>query len=427
MDNNNISNNNLFPNDQQFNAYDNLTLFQHGTDSNFTDASWGVNASEYGSQSRGQLPAVNNAWQQNANHLSVPSTHAGYSGQASPYGRPLNQSPVPFNQNQNQFQNYGQQQQGFQPYRQSQFDSSLFSQPGTAQNFNATITPQALDRDAQSNFGGSPYGNHAFPNNFGQTPPLRPNSTQSHARPVNQKALFDHLPKGVDSGMFSIINFDNLARASNSERMGNYVNIGKESLEWGCTRSAVPSYVPRKSRSDLRTLAANNPTALAKIGRKSVKKEKKFPNLLSDIKSASASASGAVGIRHEQDSSSSEESSSDDDSYTDDDDEDSPLPAKRPDFPKGGVEYDTIKALWRSKRKTVSPETIRKALADFWEVVKAIRDRWKKDAQDVTDAEEKQQTGQLPLLQSRVKDQRDMIEAAFRAAMKHGHRGIIRL
>ncbi|KAF2170252.1 hypothetical protein M409DRAFT_64579 [Zasmidium cellare ATCC 36951] len=422
-------NNNLFADNQQFNAYDNLNLFQAGSDSNFNEAGWGVNASDYGSQSRGQLPAVNNTWQQNANHLSAPSSNAGYNGQASPYGRTLNQSPVSFNQN--QYQNYSQQQQqSFQPYGQSQYDQSLFSRPGSGQNFTNTVTPQALERNTQPAYTGSPYGNPAFPNNaFGQNSSLRPNSTPLQARPVRQKILSDAVPKGDDSGMFSIINFDALARATNTERMGNYVNVGKEPLEWGITRNVVPSYVPRKSRSELRALAANNATALAKIGKKSSKKTKAYPTLLSDIKSASASASSTGGIKHEQETSSSEELSSDDDSdYTDeDDDEDSPLPAKRPDNPKQGVEYDTIKALWRSKRKTLSSESIRKGLVDFWEIVRNIRDRWKKDVQDVTDAEEKKQTGQLPMLQSRVKDQRDMMESAFKAALKHGHRGLLEL
>ncbi|KAK4503916.1 hypothetical protein PRZ48_004831 [Zasmidium cellare] len=417
-------NNNLFADNQQFNAYDNLNLFPSGSDSNFNEAGWGVNASDYGSQSRGQLPAVNNGWQQNANHLSNP----GYSGQASPYGRNLNQSPASFNQN--QYQNFGQpqQQQSFQPYGQSLHDQSLFSRPSSGQNFHATITPQALDRNVQTGYGGSPYGNPAFPNAFNQNSTIRPNSTPLQARPVNQKILSDAVPKGQASGMFSIINFDTLSRSTNTERMGNYVNIGKEPLEWGITRSVVPSHAPRKSRNELRALAANNPTALAKIGKKTGKKTKSYPNLLSDIKSASASASSAARVKYEQDTSSSEESTSDDDSeYTDDDDEDSPLPAKRPDNPKAGVEYDTIKALWRSKRKTLSSESIRKGLVDFWDLVKNIRDRWKKDAQDVTDAEENKQTGQLPLLQSRVKDQRDMIESAFKAALKHGHRGLLEL
>lgn len=418
-------NNNLFADNQQFNSYDNLNLFQNGSDSNFNEAGWGVNASDFGSQSRAQVPA---GWQQNANHhLSVPSSHAGYNGQASPYGRAINQSPLSFNQN--QYQNFDQQQQqSFQPYGQSQYDQALFPRPANGQSFNTTITPQALERDAQAGYTSSPYGNPAFANNaFGQNPMPRPGSTTIQGRPVNQKLLSDAAPKGIATGMFSIIDFDTLARATNTERMGNYVNIGKEPLELGLTRSAIPLYAPRKSRSELRALASNNPAALARIGKKSSKKTKSYPSLLSDIKSASASAS--AGIKYEQDSSSSEESSSSSSSeYTDDDDdEDSPLPAKRPENPKAGVEYDTIKALWRSKRKTLSSESIRKGLVDFWDLVKNIRDRWKKDAQDVADAEEKKQTGQLPLLQSRVKDQRDMIESAFKAALKHGHRGLLEL
>lgn len=132
------------------------------------------------------------------------------------------------------------------------------------------------------------------------------------------------------------------------------------------------------------------------------------------------------GIKYEGDSSSSEYTSSDESDYSDDElAEPSPLPAKRPDTPLEAVKYDTIKALWHSKRFEVDVDDIRAGLKDFWEVVRTIRDRWKTDTAAVTEAEEKKKHGEIPLLQSRVKDQRNMLEVALTAALQHGHPGIL--
>lgn len=84
-----------------------------------------------------------------------------------------------------------------------------------------------------------------------------------------------------------------------------------------------------------------------------------------------------------------------------------------------------MKATWRSKRFNVDAAEIRSALKEFWEVVRTIRDRWKTDTAAVTEAEDKKRIGELPLLRSRVKDQRDMFEAALKAALQHGHRTIL--
>ena len=45
----------------------------------------------------------------------------------------------------------------------------------------------------------------------------------------------------------------------------------------------------------------------------------------------------------------------------------------------------------------------------------------------MTEAETKNRENELPLLKSRVKDQREMMESAFRAALKHGSRAIVEL
>lgn len=417
------NNNNMFAENQQYNAFDtNMNNFVNGNDPAFSNPSWPIPES----QSRANPPSY--GLQQNGGYLANTNAHQSYNGHVSPYGQPASHSPASFNPS--AFNNYGGQQA--YPYRQpQQYDPSLVQNVNHGQTYGnpGTIAPQALEHEASPY--GNPYAGSTFASNFSNQPrPSRPVAVAPppQQRPIDQRVLAASMPHGADAGMFSIIKFDDLARATKSERMGNFVNVGSEALEWDCTRSAVPSYTARKSRNELRALAGNNMGLLAKIGKKSMK-HKTLSASTKAIKSSTTSSS-ALGaqIKYEQDSSSEEESSDDDSSaYSDDDDLDSPLPEKRPDDSKGAVEYDTIKALWRNKRKAIDGPTVRQSLTDFWEVVKTIRDRWKADIAAVTEAEAKKRLGELPLLKSRVKDQRDMIEAAFRAALKHGHRDIIAL
>lgn len=257
-------------------------------------------------------------------------------------------------------------------------------------------------------------------------------SVPNAIRHADEEALARAIPNSADAGIFRIVNFEELAKASNSQRLAPYVNIGNDRLEWNCNRSALPSYSPRHSRRELKELAAKNSSALAKIGKK-LSKEKSLSSPLKVAKSVKPSVSQSQttqNVKPDVELSSEEEDSSSDDEdseYSDDDEDDSPLPSKKPEDLKGSIEYDTIKALWRSTRKEISAESFRGALVDFWEIVKTIRDRWKTDSTALAEAEEKKRTGELPLLRSRVKDQRDLIEVAFRTALKHGHRGVVEL
>ncbi|KAK3679039.1 hypothetical protein LTR78_001492 [Recurvomyces mirabilis] len=416
--------NNLFPDSQTYHAYD--PSFLNG-DPTLPDASWGINASSQfldTNSSRVQQPMP--SWQANANHLSTTSA------QSDAYSRSLSHSPVPFGQN--NFSNYAPPNT-VQYRQQSTYDPALFSTAASGQNFNAsyggysnqnlgTIAPQALQHSAPSPApNDNAYAGMNYPqNSFGQ----QRNAAALAPQNIDQRALWASIPNGVDDGYMSTINFDQMVRATNSERMAPYLTIGKETQEWPLNRTTtIPAYGPRKSKNDLRKLAGNDAALLAKIGKKSLKKERQSPHF-ANIKSG---GSPQERIKYDGESSSSEEPSDDDDSsYTSDEDlEPSPLPTKRPDSPRGAVEYDTIKALWRSKRKSIPAKDIRQALVDFWEIVKTIRDRWKTDAAAVVEAEKKGRTGELPLLGSRVKDQRDMVEVALKAALKHGHRSIVEL
>ena len=429
-----FANNGLFADSQQYNAYDNLS--QPGADPNFYDASWGINASAYPGQSRAPQTSAQ-AWHQNANHLSTAPAHAGFNSQATPYARSLSQSPAPFGQN--QFNNFNPQQ-NFQ-YRQPQYDPTLVSPHAYGQAFNyattnyqtpniGTIAPQALEHEARPpTFNRSPYAGVDYPmGNTNQARPIRPYGSET----IDQRALAAGIPNGKPAGYFSIINFDDLSKATTSERMGNFLNIGRAAQNWDITRAAVPGYVPRKSRSELRKLAGNDQKLLSKLGKKSVKKERSLASTTKQMPLATTNASPtAQKIKYEDESSSEEESSSDEDSdstYSSDEAiGPSPNPPKRPDSPREATEYDTVKALWRGKRSGIAGESIRKGIVDFWDIIKTVRDRWKADSNAVADAETKNRENELPLLKSRVKDQRDMMESAFKAALKHGHREIIGL
>ena len=423
-----FSNNALFADShqQQYNAYDSL-LHSAGPDQSQFDNGWGVNTGDYAlQQSRAQAQSPGWASNTNANHLHG---HIGsVNDQPPPYARSLPHSPAPYGQ-----QGYGGFNQNFQYQRsQPQYDPALFPSthsqhfnysPTNYQNPNArTIAPQALQHDARSS-------------TFGDNSNFQAQQAQQRANPfpsnvVDQQKLIGAIPTGADAGLFSIINFDALSQATNTTRMGSYANVGLEPMNWDCNRAALPVYVPRRSRNDLRNAAGNDQKLLAKIGKKSTKMQRIAAAPKTLYAANAASAQTAERIKYEDDAASEEESSSDEDdesSYTSDDDESAPLPSKRPESATGGTEYDTIQALWRSKRKGLSGDSIRKGLKDFWEIVKTIRDRWKADATAFDEAKKKGQKSQLPLLESRVKDQRDMIEAAFKAALKHGHRSIVEL
>lgn len=429
---------NQYTEPQSYHAYD--ALFPNGPDQSFDDASWGLNASNgYQIPPSGQ-PVVSSGWQPNANNLSATSAHTNYNQQTTPYSRSLSHSPAPFGQN--AFGVYGNQT-NYQ-YSQPQYDPALISssnygQPSSFNHVNyslpqqspGTIAPQALQHETRL----PQTTNQNDVQNFAQSSRSQLGVAKGPVNDyVNHSALVAAIPKGTGSGMHSVVNFDQLVRATNSERMGSYLNVGKQTHDWPVNRTtALPQYVPRRSKNDLRKLVGNDQSLLAKIGKKSIKREKDLTLIRSDVrpfKNNSTAAQSTSPIKYEHDSSSEEDSSDDDDdsSYTSDEDlEGSPLPNKRPDNPKDAVGYDTIKALWRSKRKAVDSETVKKALVDFWDVVKTIRDRWKSDSDALKAAEEKKKAGELPLLESRVKDQREMIESAFKAALKHGHRSIVEL
>ncbi|KAF2840012.1 hypothetical protein M501DRAFT_670638 [Patellaria atrata CBS 101060] len=244
---------------------------------------------------------------------------------------------------------------------------------------------------------------------------------------VDRSQFFD-APKGTVKGDFIIVDFDQLAKATKSRRLHNFLNIGELSQELPITKSTIPQYVPRKSRNEIKVLAPDDKKLLAKISKKSSKKGKIIVPKANRTKSPSTVRSPG-SVKDEISESETETETSDDDSEyeSSDDEEVAPLPSSRPSAPLEAVKYDTIKAVWRPSRRSPDPDQIRNGLKDFWEVIRTIRDRWKMDSAAVKTAEEAKKPSEIPLLKDRVKNQRDMFEISLKTALEHGHPGILKL
>lgn len=130
-------------------------------------------------------------------------------------------------------------------------------------------------------------------------------------------------------------------------------------------------------------------------------------------------------VKQEHSGSDTDSSDYTSDEESDEEDEVSPLPAQRPDDPREGVKYDTIKALWEKHRFSVPADRIRNGMVEFNDVVQTIKNRWKADSTALSDAMVRKKNGELPLLKSRVNDQLEMLKIALKTAVEHGHRDIL--
>lgn len=139
-----------------------------------------------------------------------------------------------------------------------------------------------------------------------------------------------------------------------------------------------------------------------------------------------------TSAKEETTSESSSESEPDDDSDYDSGSEEeleveetSPLPIVRPADPSRATEYDTIKAVWATRASVPAPATIRTALGDYWNIVRALRDSWKADSTSLQQAEDGKQTTRIPDLKRKVLEQRNLMEVVFAKTLEYGHKDII--
>jgi hypothetical protein len=446
--NDGLVNTNVFGDGQHL-AFDDA-LFPTASDQAFNDASWGLHASAY-HQPGSRAASTHNppSWAQSASHIPASNTPNNFHGQNNVYGRSPLHSQASFAQSNNYaaygnpaFNNFNQQQAYPQHLSQHNINPAFQQQQQQQQQLQQ---PQQYNL-ACSNLAASPQ--NVAPVNHKQAPFQleRPQSVSNPSvalqkqqsipatqnQPVlDQSALMQAIPASAQNGRFSTIDFSTLVKATNSERLTPFANMGKQPQEFPVNRStALPAYSKRAPRNELKRQAKDNPKLLAKLGAKFAIADRtsSASSRPSSAASTAQSSQSNEGIKYESESES--DSDSDVSLYSDEEDDlaGAPLPNKRPEeSAKDAVEYDTIKALWRNKRKTIDASSIRKGLGDFWEIAKTIRDRWKADTQAVLDAEAKQRVGDLALLKGRVKDQRDMLEVAFRTALKHGFKGILEL
>ncbi|KAK7522390.1 hypothetical protein IWZ03DRAFT_117075 [Phyllosticta citriasiana] len=354
------------------------------------------------------------------------------------YGRDFSGSPASFQNQSLPVANHGAIRQQFDNHQQQgaldpalMTDSSAPDQPYDSAN--PMFPPHA---NSQTNLGApksvqSPYGAHYQH----QQKPIVPSQVRdySHTPPTTNATLstpavkFPAAPKPVQRGNFLVVDYDALQQATDSTRLHDFVNIGNNALDLPTMKSALPVYQPRRSKNELKKIAASDARLAGKITKAS-KKAKHPAEKLMRTKSPSGTGSPAL-IKDETDSSSETETSEDDSEYDSSDDETpepSPLPAVRPTETLQRVRYDTIRALWRPRNLPATVAEIRKALKDYWEILSTIRNRWKGDQQSLKDAEQKKMRD-LDQLRDRVKDQRDQMEMAVKCALQYGHPGVIRM
>ena len=103
----------------------------------------------------------------------------------------------------------------------------------------------------------------------------------------------------------------------------------------------------------------------------------------------------------------------------------SPLPLNRPIDPTKALEYDALKAVWAPKSKILSAYVIRSSLADYWDLMRRLRDQWKSEAVSLQQAELRPENATTVHLRESVNEKRRLIESCIRTALIHGHRDIV--
>ncbi|THY00217.1 hypothetical protein D6D03_06639 [Aureobasidium pullulans] len=231
------------------------------------------------------------------------------------------------------------------------------------------------------------------------------------APPTDQAALHDAIPAGTRVGNFWMKDADRLHQATNSTRVTPYVAVGKTEYEVGINRATVPTPARRHSRKQL---AKTNPKLKAKFERPRVPKT-----------SSAGSSQPSKSVKQEHSNSESDSSESDSDSESDEEPEPSPLPAQRPEDPRAGVGYDTMKALWESRHTGVAADRIRTGMVEFNDVVTTIRNRLKADSTALLEAVDRKKVSEVPLLRSRVNDQLELLKVSLQTAIQYGNRDIL--
>ncbi|KAF2458487.1 hypothetical protein BDY21DRAFT_362739 [Lineolata rhizophorae] len=457
---------NMFADPAALSGYNNL-FPAAGQEQPFPDPAWSFQdpSQQLGglSRSHSSTPAAFQPHQPWQTGQAPPQQNAVFDQQQgnNVYGRPFPNAPqqAPYHAS-SQYANHGSLQ------HQPAFDPSLV--PTTSAMANAsfgvelqpstgTVAPQALQHahgNAQTQgrtlqVEGRPLQAEARHSQtdvrIPQTPkqassqrPARPlqiaSSSTPPQRPQDQEvSKFIPAPPGHRQGRFLVIDSDKLSAATQSRPLHQFLHVGEVVADINTSKMAIPPHTPRKSRNELKALAGGDPKLLAKISKTPSKKAKGTTPKPAKAKRPTTAPSATGSVKEESESESEYDSSSDESEYESSDSEldiveTSPLPATRPKDPAQAVRYDTIKAVWRPRKKPAEAPQIRIALKEFWEVVRTIRDRWRSDTAAAKEAEEaKKPKGDVDTLKSRVQLQRALMEMALKTALEHGHPDIIEL
>ena len=240
------------------------------------------------------------------------------------------------------------------------------------------------------------------------------------------------IPKGRKSGGLHVVDQAALAKATNSVPLNKFVTLGSEPFHLATNRSkpkcmtsslivmsntcvaALPVYFARQSLKDLKKAGADSKKLRAKqLATKSQSRALKSTKRPTELK------------REVSDSESSTDSSDYDSDSSDEEEEQMPVPASRPEDPDAAVRYDVIKATWYPSTSSPSSDQIKTSMREIWEVLNTIQKRWRTDTRAVTEAEEQNKTGELPVLKSRVTSQRDLLKSALGAALESAHPDVL--
>ena len=202
--------------------------------------------------------------------------------------------------------------------------------------------------------------------------------------------------------------------------------------------ASIPKYKPRISSNELLRLQRQQERDGVKTftvkPRAQVKKEKHERKIQAQTTGKKPRAprkivriSASLDSPRLTEDSADESSETDSDNYSTSDESDleivdeiSPLPAGKPEDPAGAIEYETIRSVWRPARRILSADEIRRSLADFWGVIKPIREEWL-----ALDKQATEKKGDAVFRKKRIIQLRDLLGAIVRTAIKHGHWDVI--
>lgn len=106
-------------------------------------------------------------------------------------------------------------------------------------------------------------------------------------------------------------------------------------------------------------------------------------------------------------------------------DEPFPLPPNRPIEPEAAAQYDTVQAVWSPRNKWPGPEKVKNALVAYKDVVKALRDAWKEQVQEMKLAENQGDNTKAALVKEQVISQRRTMDKIATTTLELGHPAIV--